>query len=391
MEHYHNIDVSKLINEINNKNCKPVILEGKDKPYEKLNDREFEVLSYYLFKKNMVGETKKYDYIDLMQGVGEKGRDCVLYKEGQVKGIIQCKHTEKNNNRMDKPSALKEIVKFALNCIKDKTMIPSDIIIDYHFVHSFAFSQPAQCMLNNFYTEVTRDGDKLKEITNAVINKNSKLKDLKYECIHDELLVILKRLNIIKYEKQDIDLLMANQNKILSIFFKVQKVIIKEPSLPRQYESIEPDKDAVKNIYSNKVFIHKLKEIGIKMPDVIQAIKNYWSALETLELLCTIEYFDEEEIETYQKDLIFRYINQYKKDCENISDKDTPKGIKSESRKFYWEVMNQNPIKIIGLLDNRPFFQNGMYQDLANGDDIQTWMLKYVDEEAEYEDIDNFL
>lgn len=391
MGYYHKIDVSKILNEIDNKDYKPEVLEGKDKPYEKLSDREFEVLSYYLFKKNMVGENKEYDNIDLMQGVGEKGRDCVLYKNGQVKGIIQCKHTEKNNTRMDKPNTLKEIVKFALNCIKDKTIIPGDTIIDYHFVHSFAFSQPAQLMLNNFYTEATNDEEKLKNVTNSIINKYSNLRDLKYECIHDELLEILKRLNVKKYEKQDLDLLMANQNEILSIFFKVQKVIIKEPNLPRQYESLNPEREEIKNIYNNEVFISKLKEIEIKSFDIIHAIKDYWSALRTLELVCNIEYFDEDEIETYQKDLILKYSNQYNKDCENINCEDTLKKIKSESRKFYWEVMNQNPIKIIGLSENRPFFQNGIYQDLANGDDIKTWMLKYVDEEANYEDIDNFL
>lgn len=391
MGYYHNVDVGKLITEISNKSCKPEILEGKDTPYEKLNDREFEVLSYYLFKKNMVGKTKEYDGIDLMQGVGEKGRDCVLYKCGQVKGIIQCKHTEKNSKRMDKTSALKEIIKFALNCIKDKTMIRNDIIIDYHFVHSFAFSRPAQYLLSNFYIEVTKNENNLKKITNSVISKYTNLKDLNYESIHDELLSILKKLNIKKYEKQDIDFLMTNQNEILSIFFKVQKVLVKEPSLPREYESITPEKKARKDIYSNKLFIGKLKEINISIPDIIQAINYYWSALKTLELLCNIEYFDAEELKTYQKDLILKYSNQYKKDCENINDKDTPNKIKSESRKFYWEIMNQNPIKIIGLSDNRPFFQNGIYQDLANSDDIQTWILKCVNEAINYENIDNFL
>ena len=108
-------------------------------------------------------------------------------------------------------------------------------------------------------------------------------------------------------------------------------------------------------------------------------------------MICNIEYFDEDEIETYQKDLILKYSNQYNKDCENINEGDTLKKIKSESRKFYWDVINQNPLKIIGLEDNRPFFQNGIYQDLANGDDIETWMLKYVDEGVNYEEIDNFL
>lgn len=390
MTYYHKIDADKLLSEISNKDSKPVILEGRDKPYERLNDREFEVLVYYLFKKNKVGKNKEYDNIDLMQGIGEKGRDCILYKNGEVAGIIQCKHTEKNS-RMDKPNAFKEIIKFALNCIKDKTIIPKDKIIDYNFVHSFAFSHPAQEMLNNFYSEAISNSVELEKITNKVISKYSNLSDLKYDVIHDDLLGILKRLNVIKYEKQDLDLLMVNQNEILSIFFKVQKVIIKDPSLPRQYESINPEKEEVKKIYNNENFISKLKEIEIKLPDIIQAIKDYWSTLRTLELICNIEYFDEDEIETYQKDLILKYSNQYNKDCENINEGDTLKKIKSESRKFYWDVINQNPLKIIGLEDNRPFFQNGIYQDLANGDDIETWMLKYVDEGVNYEEIDNFL
>ncbi len=390
MVYYQKVDDNKILSEVNSTENKPVILEGRDKPYEKLNDREFEVLSYYLFKKNKVGMNKEYDNIDLMQGVGEKGRDCILYKNGEVAGIIQCKHTEKNS-RMDKTAAFKEIIKFALNCIKDKTIIPKDKMIDYHFVHSFAFSHPAQEMLNNFYNKAISNLVELEELTNKVISRYSNLSDLEYDVIHDELIGILKRLNVIKYERQDLDLLITNHSEILSIFFKVQEVIIKDPSLPRQYEAVSPKNEEVKKIYENENFISKLKEIEIQPKDIIQAIKDYWSMLRTLELVYSIEYFDEDEIETYQKDLILKYSNQYNKNRENISEGDKLRKIKSESRKFYWDIMNQNPIKIIGLSDNRPFFQNGIYQDLANSNKIETWMLKHVSEGVNYEDIYNFI
>ncbi len=106
-------------NEINNIN-KPIALCGKDYNYDKFSAREFENLLYQIFRvkidKSEDDVKEKFDKIQLMQGVGEQGRDAVLSLEGKNKGIIQCK---KSRTNISKPDFAKEVIKFILNYIKD--------------------------------------------------------------------------------------------------------------------------------------------------------------------------------------------------------------------------------------------------------------------------------
>lgn len=390
MKIYNSKEVSKIINEVNN-GSKSIFFEGKNIPYEKLTDREFEILAYYLFKRHKVEMDKAYDSISLMQGVGEKGRDSVLYKNNEARGIIQCKHTEKNS-RMDRTQAIKEIIKFALNSIKYKDLIPSNGNVNYYFIHSFGFSEPAQRLLDNFYYELTLDTENLKKLTNKVIEKYSNLADLKYEDISDELLEIFKRLNVRKFERQDLDLLLLNQDDIISSFFQVKKVIEKNPSLPREYELIELSHKEIMDLYNNSNFIVKLKEIKVKKEEKLDAISDYWSTLKTLELLSHVEYLDEDVILKYESDLLRIYNNDYRIHCEEIKEDENEEKIRSLSRIFYRRIITQGPRKIINLEDNRPFFQNGIYHDMANTEKILTWMLKFTDEEDEDEEqFDDFL
>lgn len=380
---YNKKEIDNITNDINNSN-RPMLFEGKGVPYKELDDREFEILSYHLFKRHMVEINKEYDNVTLMQGVGEKGRDLVLNKSGEVRGIVQCKHTVKEN-RMDRTHAAKEIIKFALNCIKYKTIIPNEGDINYYFVHSFGFSNPAQVLLDNFYYEITLDKDKFKKYTVEVIKKYNTLSELNYDDILEDLLRILKRLNVKKYERQDLDVLLLNQDDIIDLFFQIKKVVEKKPNFPRKYEFEQPSNEEIMNLY-NRNFIEKLKEIKISKEDKLEAIKDYWGSLKTLELLSEIEYFDENEILIYEKDLFRKYKNNYSIHCENITEDKNEIEIRRLSRIFYKEIINQNPIEINGFEGNRPFFQNGLYHDMVNVEKIPTWLLVYVNEEDEDEE-----
>lgn len=64
-------------------------------PLEKLSPRAFERLLYCINNEKIKQDLLSgfADKIELMQGVGERGRDCLFKKEGDVVGLIQCKHT----------------------------------------------------------------------------------------------------------------------------------------------------------------------------------------------------------------------------------------------------------------------------------------------------------
>src|SRR5215211_6619549 len=106
-------------------NYKPLTIESgiTTFTFSDLSDREFELLSYLLIKEKIETDSfGNHSDIALMQGVAERGRDCVLYKNGEVSGLIQCK---KYQARFTKPQFLKELIKFSLFAIKDPAILPN--------------------------------------------------------------------------------------------------------------------------------------------------------------------------------------------------------------------------------------------------------------------------
>ncbi|MFP3534181.1 hypothetical protein SB763_33035, partial [Burkholderia sp. SIMBA_042] len=52
-------------------------------PLNELGDREFEILVYSLIEARIQNKDyANFDQIALMKGVGERGRDCLLYYQG---------------------------------------------------------------------------------------------------------------------------------------------------------------------------------------------------------------------------------------------------------------------------------------------------------------------
>ena len=69
-------------------------------PLNSLDDRIFEVLTYSIFKNRLLAEDKalkkRFDNVILMQGIGEKGMDCILMKNNKIASVIQCKKYKSN-------------------------------------------------------------------------------------------------------------------------------------------------------------------------------------------------------------------------------------------------------------------------------------------------------
>ena len=83
------IDDYSLQEEING-NYKPsAIHTGLNRlPFNDLSDRNFEILIYqYLKEKIKTKNETRFTDISLMQGVGERGRDCCLYMDGEIIGM----------------------------------------------------------------------------------------------------------------------------------------------------------------------------------------------------------------------------------------------------------------------------------------------------------------
>jgi len=89
-----------------------------------------------------------------MQGVAERGRDCVLYSKTGIVGVVQCK---KYAARMSRPQVLKEVLKFILFATLDKSILPDLNNFEYWLYVSNDLTGPAIDLVFSFATELQKD------------------------------------------------------------------------------------------------------------------------------------------------------------------------------------------------------------------------------------------
>lgn len=198
---------------------------GRNYPIEYLNSREFELLSYFIFKKEISagGFDGKHDTVRLMKGVSDKGRDLLLQNKNQNTGIIQCKRYTSLINR---PQLAREVIKFILHALQDKTLI-STKDFRYYFIALSGFNETCQTFLSDFNNSITKEV-KLKDWTDEVIAENKAIKFKDYEEVKSELLEILGSIIIEPITGDDLNQKLKNSKEIVTIFFEVEKVASEE-------------------------------------------------------------------------------------------------------------------------------------------------------------------
>lgn len=218
-----------IIEEVLNK---PLASSNKGYPYSELHPRRFEELLYSIEKlKIEKGHYQgKFDKINLLQGVRERGRDCSLHLDDKSVGLIQCKHSIGSGNRISKTECAREIIKFVLHSLEDNRLINDPKNFIYWFAVSYGFSEKAKDLLDDFGKEILEQ-EELKKWTEKVINANEGLKHLKYRDIESNLKRILTSITVKKVIPQDLDLMLNTDGfqSIIKTFFEVKMVIESEP------------------------------------------------------------------------------------------------------------------------------------------------------------------
>ncbi|MBG9468753.1 hypothetical protein ABE55_19845 [Bacillus thuringiensis] len=215
---------------------KPIVYKnGTGFPYNDLTDRGFEVLLYSLYKEEIKSEELKtqFDLINLMQGTGERGRDCTLHFKGKVVGVIQCK---KYIKRVGKSEVAKEIIKFVLHYILDKKLIENPKNFSYYFAVSNDFTEPALELLNSFNSQIYIE-ENFELWTTEVIENYKAFKDMSLDTIREELKNILKLIKVHKITANDLNIKLKKHSDLIGSFFEVEKVI-----------TVEENKEMIKSI-----------------------------------------------------------------------------------------------------------------------------------------------
>lgn len=206
---------------------KPMVIESgiTSLPLSDLGDREFELLAYLLVKKE-ISNSKHPNITDisLMQGVSERGRDCVLYNHGNVAGLIQCK---KYRSRLTKPQVIKEILKFLLFATLDKSLLPDPENFEYKLYASNDFTEPAIKLIYSFNSEIEED------ISTGIIEKYVDELIEEYESFscyltnkpYGEINKLLKSITVTSANISDLSARIYSDYKILSVFFNIKTVV----------------------------------------------------------------------------------------------------------------------------------------------------------------------
>ncbi|MFP4837369.1 hypothetical protein [Cronobacter dublinensis] len=204
----------------------PTLESGITKlPFTDLSDRDFELLTYLLVKGEIErGTERKFNAVALMQGVGERGRDCVLYTDNVVTGLLQCK---KITGRVSRPSTIKEIIKFLLYTVIDASLMPDPENFEYRFYVADDLSEPTLDLFHTHPISIEKEfgnGDFINYIL-AVISEYESFAVLKNAPPYQEIKERFKKIKIRYANATDLSSRVYEHGDLVGNFFKIMKVI----------------------------------------------------------------------------------------------------------------------------------------------------------------------
>ena len=259
-----------MTNELSPKNFdshrrKPIAYANRSFDYFKLNDKEFEEIVYEIYDQEIEfgSWSVKYDCINWLRKVGERGRDCTLHKNGNNVGVIQCKHSEKNTFQFSKAECAKEIIKFLLHSLIDDKLIYKIETFRYYLIVSSHFKEDAFVLLNNFKKQIYKESD-LEKWVKSVLYKNKKLfaSFTQEQALHGLNKVFLN-FNVITVVSTDLDLHLLKDfnSNIREKHFEHRT--LNNPVLPSKLSI----KDILKNLEDASFHLHEYKDSFEGLPD----------------------------------------------------------------------------------------------------------------------------
>ena len=265
-----------MVETLTNISPKPTSYSGQGFNYLDLDDRVFEILLYQIFKarieNNDFNIADKFDKVVLMQGVGERGRDCFLMKNAKNVGVIQCKQVNKNINR---PDVLKEILKFLIYYTQDKTLIQDLNNFHYYFAVSKGFTETAILLLSNF--NESYDENETRAICTKILSQYSSLKNVSYDTISDTIKNAFLKITVSQIIPADLSQYLYEHDKLIKNFFRVLTVTDNTllEGIIENYLAPILSKLYTKGNKDYKDFTYRFKEY-------LQRVYSYYSSSRTL-------------------------------------------------------------------------------------------------------------
>ncbi len=253
----------------------PIAHSNRKYPLNFLDDRIFEVLTYSILKNRLKSKdttlVKKFDEVVLMQGVGEKGMDCILYKNSQLKGIVQCKKLKSNLNDT---IIVKELIKSILNIIVSFDHLMLEKNFTYFIATSTGYTGKALLLPKKLSSGAYFKENSLKHIAQSVIKEYKAFQNLEYEKIEKLLIKYLKAISYEFIRPEEFDLWINSYPEIIETFFEIKKVtdnsllLAKSDELLNKIDALLPKEKVV----AVEEALHNYKKVAAERLNIINFI-----------------------------------------------------------------------------------------------------------------------
>lgn len=205
-------------------------------PFDLLGDRVFEVLVYQL----KCIEYGKNGHVVLMQGTGDRGRDIVVFQNGSLAQLVQCKNYK---GHMNLPELRRELLKLALFASKELHILGTTTI-KYELWCPGGLTEPAA----NLFPTWPSGWDEflLKEDAAKLVRKYASFSELDWDDVRSFVMdQFPKLLQVKSLGCAAITTLVRDNHKIYESFFDGHVVMRRDDVKEAMNDSLKPILDSI--------------------------------------------------------------------------------------------------------------------------------------------------
>lgn len=194
----------------------PTDVGGDTLPFVQLGGTRFEILAFLLRRATALAE----EQVTLVKSSGDRGRDVLVYKDSALTEIVQCKNQA---DRMTAPDVVREILKIALHCYVDPTLIPDGIPVTLSIWCTAGFTEPAAKLIDGWRRE--SKAPLLSERFNEVREKFAAFSSLSWRVVRKRVVDFASLLRITKEDGISLTPRIRSHSDICRQFFTAYNVL----------------------------------------------------------------------------------------------------------------------------------------------------------------------
>lgn len=195
-------------------------------PFGELSHPDFETLVRFLLEHELQQQDHGHRFTNVAQmpGVGDRGRDIILYRDDAVCGVVQCK---RNKSRFTKRMLIKELVGFSMHALMDSSLIPNRHDFSYHLYVAGELSETAALLVHGYPAGIEAEiaGGAIAGAVTAHMRDYKTFRNFRDSYDLSDVSDVLRRLSVSVSTGCDLARRLHNAPDLISKVFRVQTVI----------------------------------------------------------------------------------------------------------------------------------------------------------------------